>query len=90
MDSTRSDSEPPKKTSGLMRRIKWLLFAVVVALTTIVAFQNLDTVDTKLLFVKISMPQAALLLTTLAVGFLLGLSSAALLKMRSWRSRPKE
>lgn len=89
MDSNRSDSLPPKKSSGLMRKLKWLLLVIALALTTIVAFQNLDTIDTKFLFITISMPQAALLLSTLLVGFLLGLSATAMLKVRSWRTRPK-
>ena len=57
----------------MKERVKLIAIVVVVLLTVIVVVQNIDTVETKVLFFTISMPRAALLFGTLAVGFVAGL-----------------
>ncbi len=50
-----------------------LVFATVLAiLVTVMILQNTQTVETKFLFLTIYLPHAVLLLTTLLIGFALG------------------
>jgi len=51
-----------------------LVVLTVLALALIV--QNTETVDTKLLFITLSMPRAVLLLITAGIGYAAGLISA--------------
>lgn len=55
-----------------MSRIKIVIIAVLALLVLIVVLQNTKSVETKILFVTIEMPRAALLLVAAAVGFVLG------------------
>ena len=55
-----------------MDKVKIVLVAVVALLVLIVVLQNTESVETTLLFVKVTMPRAALLFGTLLVGFALG------------------
>ena len=55
-----------------MTKLKIILVAVVGLLTLIVVLQNTDAVETKLLFVSVTMPRAALLFGAFLIGFLLG------------------
>lgn len=57
----------------MMERAKLIGIVVVVLLTVIVVLQNIETVDTKILFLTLSMPRAALLFGTLAIGFVAGI-----------------
>lgn len=59
-----------------MSRWKLAAVAIVGILAIIVVAQNTQAVETKLLFVTVTMPRAILLLITLGVGFVLGLLSA--------------
>jgi uncharacterized integral membrane protein len=58
-----------------MSKAKKIMIALLVVLTVIVILQNTKAVDTKLLFVTVTMPRALLLLVTflggLAMGFVL-------------------
>lgn len=56
-----------------MRRIKSIGIVVLLILTGIIILQNTESVETKLLFITITMPRALLLLTTAAFGFIIGL-----------------
>ena len=56
-----------------MKRTK-LIFATVITLVAIITIlQNTEAVETKLLFVTVTMPRALLLIVTLMTGFILGL-----------------
>ena len=55
-----------------MSRIKIIVIAIVALLTLIVVLQNTKSVETKILFITIEMPRAALLFVTALVGFVLG------------------
>jgi uncharacterized integral membrane protein len=56
-----------------MARFKVILIVVLAVLLVIVILQNTETVDTRLLFVTVSMPRAALLGFAVLLGFVLGL-----------------
>ena len=55
-----------------MPRVKLILVCLLAIVAIIVLLQNTGPVETKLLFVSVTMPRALLLLLTLAVGFVLG------------------
>ena len=55
-----------------MSRTKLMVAAIIAVLTLIVVLQNIQPVETHLLFITITMPRAFLLAATLAVGFVLG------------------
>jgi len=52
-----------------MNKLKNILIFVIVLLVIIVILQNTRAVETKLLFMTITMPRALLLIVTLLVGF---------------------
>jgi putative membrane protein len=56
-----------------MRTPRIIIVAVVAVLVLILIIQNTDAVETKLLFVTVTLPRAVLLGVTLVVGWLLGL-----------------
>lgn len=56
-----------------MSRIKTWTLAVFATVTLIVAVQNTEAVDTRLLFTTVTMPRALLLIITLLVGVVIGL-----------------
>ena len=56
-----------------MSRARQITIAVVAALTLILVLQNLEVVETNVLFFKISMPRAFLLAFTALAGFAVGL-----------------
>ena len=56
-----------------MRRTKIWLTVIVPILVAIVVLQNTETVETDLLFVKVSLPRALLFLVAILVGFVIGL-----------------
>lgn len=56
-----------------MKRFKIAIVAIIVILVLVLILQNLTTVDTKLLFVTVSMPRAVLLLVVFGLGFVSGL-----------------
>lgn len=66
----------------LTRNVKLWIAAIATVLITIVVVQNTESVETRLLFARVSMPRAVLLFSTLAIGFVLGLLIA--------RRRPKK
>ena len=55
-----------------MKQAKFIAVLILVILCLIIVLQNTATVETKILFITISMPRAVLLLTTTAIGFALG------------------
>lgn len=56
-----------------MKKFKTITIAVVLVLVLIVILQNTQSVETKFLFVKITMPRAFLLMLTFLFGFIAGL-----------------
>jgi uncharacterized integral membrane protein len=70
-----------------MKNIKIILITVVVSLAVVVALQNRQQVETKFLFTSITMPRMLLILSTLVLGFLIGLITAGLLRRKSDKSK---
>ena len=67
---------------NMMKNIKIVLIAVVLTLAVVVALQNKEQVETKFLFTSITMPRVMLLLLTLALGFIIGIITAGLLRRK--------
>ena len=59
-----------------MTKFKVILLAVVGLLVLIVVLQNTQAVETRLLFLTVTMPRAVLLFGTLLIGFALGVLTA--------------
>lgn len=75
--TSNTDTPAPKKRRPPLRLIA-VLVGVVVAL--VIVLQNTEAVDTRLLFVTITMPRAVLLLITFLLGVIVGLLAAFLRK----------
>ena len=63
-------------------RVRIVIAIVIAILVIVVVMQNTQAVETKLLFVTITMPRAVLLFVTLLVGVALGLITATWLGRR--------
>jgi len=66
-----------------MQKFKIAVAVVLAILAIIVIAQNSASVDTRLLFVTVTMPRAVLLLVTLVIGFVLGLLFSLVLSKKS-------
>jgi uncharacterized integral membrane protein len=55
-----------------MQRFKLIFTAILALLGVIIILQNTEPVETKLLFLSITMPRAILLMGTTLIGFALG------------------
>ena len=56
-----------------MKRTKIIVILIISLLALIVFVQNRQAVDTKLLFVTITMPRVLLLIVTFIMGFIVGI-----------------
>jgi len=70
-------------------QIKLILAVVLVVLTVIVVLQNTAPVETRILFMTLEMPRAALLALTLVIGMLAG-SLLTLVAIRREKSPRKK
>ena len=61
---------------------KLIAVAVLAIVVLIVVLQNTEAVETRILFLTLTMPRAALLFGTLIVGFVLGLLTSTRLLPR--------
>jgi uncharacterized integral membrane protein len=61
---------------GTMNKLKIVAVAVVALVVVVVALQNTQAVETKLVFFTVTMPNAALLFGTLVIGFAIGVLTA--------------
>jgi len=57
---------------SVLRKVKWIIIAVLAIVVLIVALQNTANVETRLLFATVTMPRAILLFVMLAIGFVIG------------------
>lgn len=55
-----------------MSKVKLVVITAVLVAVLIMIFQNTEPVETRLLFFHVTMPLAALLFTTLFIGFAVG------------------
>ena len=74
--------------AGKMNRLKFVAIAVLVLLVVVVVLQNTQVVETKLLFLTLTLPNAALLLGTLVIGFTIGVLTAGHIVSRAKRPLP--
>lgn len=56
-----------------MNRFKMISIAILALLGVIIILQNTEPVETRLLFMSITMPRAILLMGTTLIGFALGI-----------------
>jgi len=70
-----------------MKKFKVILVIVVLTLCVVVALQNKQEVETKFLFTSITMPRVLLLLSTLTLGFFIGLITAGLLHRKPGKAK---
>lgn len=63
--------------AGSWRLVKVGLVAVLAILMIVLVAQNTDPIETRLAFVTVTMPRAALLLVTLLVGVVFGVAIAS-------------
>jgi uncharacterized integral membrane protein len=61
---------------GTIDKLKIVAIAVIALVVVVVVLQNTQVVETKLLFLKVTMPNAALLFGTLIIGFAIGVLTA--------------
>jgi uncharacterized integral membrane protein len=61
---------------GTISKLKIVAVAAIALVVVVVVLQNTQAVETKLLFFKVTMPNAALLFGTLIVGFAIGVLTA--------------
>jgi len=71
-----------------MNKLKVVAMAVIAVVAVIVVFQNTQAVETKLLFLTVTLPNAALLFGTLIVGFAIGVLTAGHIVSTAKRERP--
>lgn len=65
-----------------MVRAKQIAALVLVAVVLIVVLQNTQPVETKFLFISVTMPRAALLAVTMLIGIAVGMLAALSLSGR--------
>jgi uncharacterized integral membrane protein len=69
-----------------MKKAKLITAGILALLIVIVILQNTEAVETRLLFVTVTMPRALLLMITLVVGFAIGIIAPGMYaKMREKR-----
>ncbi len=61
-----------------IQRVKLIGGAILALLALVIILQNTQSVETRILFISVVMPRAALLFVTLVIGFVLGI-------LASWR-----
>ncbi len=79
-----------------MQKIRWILLVLGVVVALAIAIQNNDSTEIQLFFFRRSLPLSILVLSTTAIGFLLGAITSVLMLRRSEkgkaapRSKPAE
>ena len=70
-------------------KAKWILLLLLVVLLLIIAFQNLEVVEIRVLLWDSKLTKAVLLAITAAIGFLMGFFARTLWHVRAWSRRSK-
>lgn len=74
-----------------MKQLRLVVLVVLTLLIAVLALQNTETVDTRLLFATVSMPRAVLIFTSAAIGFLLGVLASVFWARKSEKAAaPRE
>jgi uncharacterized integral membrane protein len=70
-----------------MKKVKLIVIIVISILAFIIFLQNTESVETRILFMKVSMPRAILLISTFLVGFVAGLITTSMLLRKSEKKK---
>lgn len=73
-----------------MKKAKIIVIIIVLLLAVIVFLQNTKAVETKLLFMTITMPRVLLLMLTFILGFIGGLIIASYILRKPSKSASKD
>ena len=65
-----------------MKKAKTIIAVILVVLVAIVILQNMESVDTEILWKTIPMPRAVLLIITFLIGFVMGMIASDRLRRR--------
>ena len=72
----------------IMKKAKLIAIIVISILAFIIFLQNTESVETNILFTKVVMPRAILLISTFLVGFVAGLITKNLFLRKSGKKNP--
>jgi len=72
-----------------MKKAKIVIIIVISILALVVSLQNTEVVETKFLFMAITMPRVLLLLLTFTLGFIGGMIAASIILKKSDKSKEK-
>jgi len=70
-----------------MKKAKLIVIVVISILAFIIFLQNTESVETKIIFMKVSMPRAILLISTFLAGFVAGTITTSLLLRKSGKKK---
>lgn len=73
-----NESAPGGSKGTLMKRVRIGIIIAAVVVLLIVVLQNLGSVEARILFARVTMPIALLILSTTAIGFVLGVAAVSL------------
>jgi putative membrane protein len=73
---------------GTFSKLKIVVIAVIALVVVVVVLQNTQAVETKLLFLTVTMPNAALLFGALIIGFAIGVLTAGHIVSTAKRGPP--
>ncbi len=73
-----------------MKKVKIIAIIIILLLALIVFIQNTQAVETKLLFLTITMPRVLLLMLTFIMGFIGGLITASYILRKPGHSDTKD
>ena len=82
--------EVKHELSRAMNKSKVVAIAGIALIVVIVVLQNTQAVETKLLFLTVTLPNAALLIGTLIVGFAIGVLTAGHIVSTAKRQLPDQ
>jgi len=74
--------------NGTMNKMKVVVLALIALVVVVVILQNTQAVETHLLFLTLTMPNAALLFGTLVIGFAIGVLTAGHIVSLAKRALP--
>jgi putative membrane protein len=72
-----------------MKKAKVIITVVISLLVLVLILQNTQAVETKILFMTVTMPRALLLLVTFIIGFVAGLIAMSFLTARPSKTQGK-
>jgi uncharacterized integral membrane protein len=75
-------------SNGTLNKLKVIVLALIALLVVVVILQNTQAVETHLLFLTLTMPNAALLFGALIVGFAIGVLTAGRIVSMAKRAMP--